>query len=217
MPSLDHNAIATTTGTIVGPCRICQVSVYRNYCRQCDEYFHVCKCRPHGHEGHRVYPMVHLPFHPVSLAWDAIDQALRGERTNTTKGPVVRCSVCNEPTPDMHFSYLHAEGCPMKPLADAHAALTAWIPPQGTEVVRPASRFLPAPQEPPQPQLATLHLPVQISVSLGPVTVSVSGQHDQGNIVRCPHCLTDHHRDTLWVNTQTNQRTHCPSCRQQII
>lgn len=94
MPSLD----AATPLHASGPCKTCQVSVYRTYCRQCDEHLAVCKCRPHGHEGHPVYPLPHLPFHPVSVAWDAVDHALRGQRTSTGDGPAVRCPVCDHTT-----------------------------------------------------------------------------------------------------------------------
>lgn len=39
-------------------CPKCGKNPYKNYCRQCDEFFYVCDCEPDkedDHTGHRTY------------------------------------------------------------------------------------------------------------------------------------------------------------------
>lgn len=146
MPSLDRTTLMTTTGFESRDCIRCQTAIYKSYCRQCDEYFHVCKCRPHGHEGHRVYPMLHHPM-AEHRAWDAIDQALRGVESNCgSRGPGRMCPCCNCFTKDQHFAYVHAAGCPLLALAAVHKDLTGWLP-AGGEPDQPAG-YLDLPHQP---------------------------------------------------------------------
>jgi hypothetical protein len=58
MPLLDEQQQKELLVPIGQTCNTCATEIRRNYCRQCDEFFFVCKCEPDpedGHIGHRTY------------------------------------------------------------------------------------------------------------------------------------------------------------------
>lgn len=36
-------------------CKTCHTKKWKNYCRECDEFFLICKCPRVEHVGHRTY------------------------------------------------------------------------------------------------------------------------------------------------------------------
>ncbi len=56
MPSLTPEEQKRLLGYQSWKCGTCDTHPYKNYCRECDEFFFVCKCPPEdSHEGHRIY------------------------------------------------------------------------------------------------------------------------------------------------------------------
>lgn len=67
------------------PCPHCGDGLFRNYCRQCDEFFFVCACGAYGeepsHADHRTYLCQATPacYRPVSHHCPACDKLLCSE------------------------------------------------------------------------------------------------------------------------------------------
>lgn len=58
MPSLTPEDQDRLLGPQPWKCPECGREPYKNYCRQCDEFFYVCGCKKppeESHEGHRTY------------------------------------------------------------------------------------------------------------------------------------------------------------------
>jgi len=59
MPSLTPEDQDRLLGEQTWTCSKCGKHPYKNYCRECDEFFYVCECRDkppeERHEGHRTY------------------------------------------------------------------------------------------------------------------------------------------------------------------
>jgi len=59
MPSLTLEDQRRLIGKVPGwICPYCKEEQYRNYCRQCDDFFFICKCEQTDvelHTGHRTY------------------------------------------------------------------------------------------------------------------------------------------------------------------
>lgn len=57
MPLLSKEDRDRMLGPTTQKCLKCNIAVQKNYCRQHDEFFFLCKCqqRPDDHSGHRTY------------------------------------------------------------------------------------------------------------------------------------------------------------------
>lgn len=69
MPGLTREDRAKMLGPNKVVCPVCTQDAYKNYCRQCDEFFADCSCGKEGHEQHRTYNRSdkYLDIHPCKL------------------------------------------------------------------------------------------------------------------------------------------------------
>jgi hypothetical protein len=82
MPLLDPADIIHMLDTPPIVCPECKRPTYQNYCRECDEFYHVGHandCAQHGeHSGHRIYPVLPVtPFKTDPSKWAVFLDPLR--------------------------------------------------------------------------------------------------------------------------------------------